>query len=293
MTFSVREVQPTFVGRVEGLDLRKPVDRTTVNALEEAISRFGILIFPVQSITDEEQTIFSRNFGELQSQAANTAKPAGERISAYMTDASNLGKDNKTFEAGDKRRMNNLGSRRWHTDGSFKRIPAKYSLLSARAVPPVGGETQFADMRAGYDALSNEMKAMIDGLVVEHNLIHSRAAVGFPDATDEERAALPPVQQRLVRRHPVSGRKSLYLSSHASHIVGWPIPEGLDLLRDLTEQATLPQFVYTHQWQVGDLVMWDNRVTMHRGRRHFPENAPRDMRRTSIDDVANTLEQAA
>jgi alpha-ketoglutarate-dependent 2,4-dichlorophenoxyacetate dioxygenase len=129
--------------------------------------------------------------------------------------------------------------------------------------------------------------------VVEHNLIFSRAAVGFPDATEEERAALPPSHQRLVRRHPVTGRKSLYLSSHAAHIVGWPVPEGLDLLRDLTEQATLPQFVYTHKWQVGDLVMWDNRVTMHRGRRHFPENAPRDMRRTSIDDVANTLEQAA
>jgi len=293
MTFTIHEVQPGFVGRVEGLDLRKPADPATVKALEDAISRLAILIFLTQQIDDDEQQVFSRNFGSLQAQAANTAKPAGERISAYMTDASNLGKDNKAFEAGDKRRMNNLGSRRWHTDGSFKRVPAKYSLLSARAVPPVGGETQFADMRGGYDSLSDEMKAMIDGLVVEHNLIYSRAAVGFPDATEEERAALPPVHQRLVRRHPVTGRKSLYLSSHASHIVGWPIPEGLDLLRDLTEHATQPQFVYTHRWQVGDLVMWDNRVTMHRGRRHFPENAPRDMRRTSIDDVANTLEQAA
>jgi alpha-ketoglutarate-dependent 2,4-dichlorophenoxyacetate dioxygenase len=293
MILNVTEIQSSFVGRVDGVDLRKPTDNGTTAEIEDAISRLAILIFPTQSIDDEQQTVFSRNFGELQRQAANTAKPAGERINAYMTDASNLGKDNKAFEAGDKRRMNNLGSRRWHTDGSFKPIPAKYSLLSARAIPPIGGETQFADMRAAYDALSDEMKGLVDGLIVEHNLIFSRAAVGFPDATEEERAALPPVQQRLVRRHPVSGRKSLYLSSHASHVVGWPIPEGLDLLRELTEHATQPQFVYTHKWQLGDLVMWDNRVTMHRGRRHFPESAPRDMRRTSIDDVANTLEQAA
>jgi alpha-ketoglutarate-dependent 2,4-dichlorophenoxyacetate dioxygenase len=292
MTVSIGELQPGFASIVEGIDLRRPCSADEVAAIERGIDVSPVLIFRGQMIDDEQQMVFSRNFGELQ-RATYTKNPENYRLGSAMTDSSNLGKDNQPLQPGDRRRMNNLGSRRWHTDGSFRRVPGKYSLLSGRVIPSSGGETQFADMRAGYDALPEGLKATIDELIVEHNLIHSREKVGYTGFSEDERAALPPVRQPLVRRHPRTGRKSLYLSSHASHIVGWPLPEGLDLLHELTEIATQPQFVYTHRWQVGDLVMWDNRVTMHRARRHFPETAPRDLRRTTIEDVAPTLEQAA
>jgi alpha-ketoglutarate-dependent 2,4-dichlorophenoxyacetate dioxygenase len=292
MTVSIGEIQPGFAGTVEGIDLRRPCSADSVAAIERGIDIYPVLVFRDQTIDDAQQIVFSCNFGELQ-RATYTKNPENYRLDSAMTDSSNLGKDNQPLQPGDRRRMNNLGSRRWHTDGSFRRVPGKYSLLSGRVIPTSGGQTQFADMRAGYDALPADLKTVVAELIVEHSLIHSREKVGYSGFSEEERAALPPVHQRLVRRHPRTGRKSLYLSSHASHIVGWPLPESLDLLHELTEIATQPQFVYTHDWRVGDLVMWDNRVTMHRARRHFPETAPRDLRRTTIEDVASTLEQAA
>ena len=210
-----------------------------------------------------------------------------------MTDAGNIGNDARTYGAGDARRMNNLGSRRWHTDQSFKMRPVKYSLLHARTVAKQGGETQFADMRGAYDALPEDLKERVEGLVIEHSLLNSRKNVGFTDASELEKARLASVHQRLVRRHPRTGRRSLYLSSHAAHVVGWPLPEGLDLLYELTDRATQPPFVFTHNWRLRDAVLWDNRVTMHRARRHVPETDPRDMRRVSVLDETNTLAQPA
>jgi alpha-ketoglutarate-dependent 2,4-dichlorophenoxyacetate dioxygenase len=292
MPITLHERHPSFVAEVRGVDMRQPATPEIVSEIEAAIERFPVLVFPEQHITDEQQVAFSRPFGELQvSTAARTGRE--QRLNAEMTDASNISADNQVLEAGDTRRMNNLGSRRWHTDGSFNRVPVKYSLLSGRVVAERGGETQLADMRAAYDGLPDNLKTMIEDLLAHHSLIHSRAVVGFTEASPDERTILATVSQRLVRRHPRTGRKSLYLSNHAAHIVGWPIPEGLDLLYDLMDRATQPAYVYTHKWRVGDLLMWDNRVTMHRARRHYPENAPRDMRRTSIMDVGNTVEQAA
>jgi alpha-ketoglutarate-dependent 2,4-dichlorophenoxyacetate dioxygenase len=205
---------------------------------------------------------------------------------------SNLDQNNKTFARDDRRRLFAIGNRLWHSDSSFKVIPAKYSLLHARSIPSKGGNTEFADMRAAYDALDAETRAEIEDLVCEHSQIFSRQQLGFTDFTDEERARFKPVRQRLVRTHPATGRKSLYLSSHAGSILGWPVPEARAFLRDLVEHATQRQFVYAHKWRVGDLVMWDNRRTMHRGR-PFPPDEPRDVRRTTLAGDGPTVAQAA
>jgi len=185
--------------------------------------------------------------------------------------------------------MFNLGNELWHSDSSFRAVPAKYSLLSARAIPSKGGNTEFADMRAAYDALDDDTRAEIEDLICEHSLIYSRSLLGFADFTAEEKVAFAPVRQRLVRTHPVTGRKSLFLASHAGTIVGWPMPEARALLRDLVEHATQRQFVYVHQWRQYDLVMWDNRQTMHRARRYRSDEV-RDMRRTTIAGDGPTVQ---
>jgi alpha-ketoglutarate-dependent 2,4-dichlorophenoxyacetate dioxygenase len=288
---NVRELHPGFAAEVVGLDLRQPPDAALVEEIEQAIYRHPVLVLRNQDLTDDQHIAFTRPFGDLQQSTEYLTETGEFRLPALMTDAGNLGKDNKTFGPGDARRMANLGSRRWHTDGSFKMRPVKYSLLAARTVTRQGGETQYADMRGAYDALPDDLKERIDGLTVEHNLLHSRRMTGFAEPNELEKARLGSVHQRLVRRHPKTGRKSLYLSSHASHIVGWPMPEGLDLLYELVDRATQPAFVYTHAWRLFDIVMWDNRVTMHRARRHTPETDPRDMRRVSVLDETNTLAQ--
>lgn len=293
MSAQIQEIRPGFVAEISGVDIRDPLAPADIAMIQHAIDHHLVVVFHDANVTDEQQVAFSRNFGNLSRATEYARNPSKRRLGAELTDASNLGENNEVLEAGDRRRMNNLGSRRWHTDGSYKRFSGKYSLLSARAVASCGGETQFADMRAGYDALPPQLKALVEGLVAEHSIIHSRAVVGFSGFSDEDKAALPAAQHPLVRIHAATGRKSLYLSSHASHIVGWPLPEGIDLLHELTGWATQPDAVYTHQWRLGDLVMWDNRFTMHRARRHYPETEVRDMRRTTIEDYEATVDQAA
>jgi alpha-ketoglutarate-dependent 2,4-dichlorophenoxyacetate dioxygenase len=291
MSISITEIHPLLGARVEGVDLRQPITADDVAFIEQSIARYPVLVFPAQIIDDRQQIEFSLNFGTLQTATTYATNPDRHRLAAVITDVSNVGKDNQTFGPGDRRRMNALGSRRWHSDSSYQTVPAKYSLLSARTIPGVGGETQFADMRAAYDALPDHLRTLVEDLLVEHNVIYSRAVVGFTDFSEDERSALPPVHQRLVRRHPISRRRSLFLSGHASHIVGWPLPQGRDLLYQLSDFATQPQFVFEHRWTVGDLVMWDNRSLMHRARPYFPETATRDMHRTSVNDVSSTLDQ--
>jgi alpha-ketoglutarate-dependent 2,4-dichlorophenoxyacetate dioxygenase len=192
----------------------------------------------------------------------------------------------------DRKRLFSLGNRLWHSDSSFKTVPAKYSLLSARLIPDAGGDTEFADMRAAYDALDEAEEAECEGLVCEHSQIYSRSLLGFEGYTDEERERFKPVPQRLVRRHPATGRKSLFLASHAGTIVGWPVPEARALLRDLIEHATQKQLVYVHKWRQDDLVMWDNRATMHRARPFDPKQV-RDMHRTTVACERSTMAEAA
>ena len=293
MTALVRVIRPGFVAEIANVDLRESVSASDVAVIQEAADNHPVLVFHGPVLTNEQQIAFSRNFGSLAHATEYQKDPMKRRLGGEMTDASNLGEDSQVLGAGDRRRVNNLGSRRWHTDGSYKRLSGMYSLLSCHSVVADGGQTQLADMRAGYDALPQKMKQLVEGLVVEHSIFHSRAVVGFTGFSAEEQASLPSAQHPLVRMHPASGRKSLYLSSHASHVVGWPVPEGIDLLLELTEWATQPEAVYTHQWQLGDMVMWDNRFTMHRARRHYPETAVRDMRRTTIEESVPPLEQAA
>ncbi len=292
MSLSIRQLHPVFVGEVSGVDLRRKLTPDEVAAIEAGMDRYAVLVFHGQNISDDEQVAFSRNFGEIENAAGgNITRPHEKRLGNLMNDVSNLGQDNRPLPRDDRRRLFNLGNQLWHSDSSFRAIPAKYSLLSGRVVVEKGGNTEFADMRAAYDALDDDTKEMIEDLVCEHSLLYSRGSLGF-EVTDEERALFRPVRQRLVRTHPVTGRKSLYLSSHAGTIVGWLVPEARALLRDLTEHATQPRFVYSHKWRQYDLVMWDNRQTMHRVRR-FDESQVRDMRRTTVAGDAPTVEQLA
>jgi alpha-ketoglutarate-dependent 2,4-dichlorophenoxyacetate dioxygenase len=289
---SIRQIHPVFVGEVLGADLTKPLSPAEVATIEAGMDRYAVLLFRGQDITDDQQMAFTLNFGAIENAAGgNITKPHEYRLKKGMIDVSNLDKDGKPLERSDRRRMFNLGNRLWHSDSSFRAKPAKYSILSARTVASRGGNTEFADMRAAYDMLDDETRAMIEDLVCEHSLMYSRGSMGFTELTDDEKAMMKPVRQRLVRTHPVTGRKSLYLSSHAGTIVGWQIPEARDFLRDLTEHATQRELVYIHRWRQYDLVVWDNRQTMHRVRR-FDESQPRDMRRTTVGGDAMTAEQA-
>ncbi|MDE2005412.1 MAG: TauD/TfdA family dioxygenase [Rhodospirillales bacterium] len=293
MALTITPVTPSFVGEVAGIDLAAPLDAATVAALEAGMDRYAVLVFHDQRITDEQQMAFTRHFGAIEdSRGGNIARPEQQRLPKGMNDVSNLGKDNQPLGRDDRRRLFNLGNQLWHSDSSFRAIPAKYSLLSCRLPATSGGNTEFADMRAAYDALDSATKAEIADLVTEHSLIYSRGSLGFTELTEEERAAFRPVRQSLVRTHPVSGRKSLYLSSHIGTILGWPRPEAMAFIRDLAEHATQPDFVYVHRWRQWDLVMWDNRQTMHRVRR-FQDTQPRDMRRTTVAGDAPTAAQRA
>ena len=293
MAVSIRQIHPVFVGEVSGVDLRRPLSREDVAAIEAGMDRYAVLVFHDQNITDAQQIAFTRNFGEIENSAGgNVTKPNQKRLDPLMNDVSNLGEDNRPLARDDRRRLFNLGNQLWHSDSSFRAIPAKYSILSGRTIAKKGGNTEFADMRAAYDALDRRTKAEIDDLVCLHSLIYSRQAIGFTELSEEEMAAFTPVRQRVVRTHPVTGRKSLFLSAHAGAIEGWSIPEARMFLRDLMEHATGPKFVYSHPWRPGDLVMWDNRQTMHRVRR-FDESEIRDVRRTTLAGDVPTIERAA
>jgi alpha-ketoglutarate-dependent 2,4-dichlorophenoxyacetate dioxygenase len=292
MPFPLRQIGPCFAAEVDGLDLTRPLSPEDVAAIHAGMARHAVLVFHDQPLDDEQQLAFTRSLGEIEHAIGTSLRAPDEyRLPTTFADVSNLDKDNRVFARDDRRRLFAIGNRLWHSDSSFKVVPAKYSLLHARAIPSRGGNTEFADMRAAYDALDAETKAEIEDLVCEHSQIFSRQQLGFFDFTEEERARFKPVRQRLVRTHPVSGRKSLYLASHAGGILGWPVPEARAFLRDLIEHATQRQFVYVHTWRVGDLVMWDNRQTMHRAR-PFPVHEPRDMRRTTLVGDGPTVAQA-
>ena len=288
---SFRQVGPCLAAEVEGIDLTQPLSPEEVAAVHAGMDQYAVLVFHDQPLTDEQQLVFTRSLGEIE-HAIGTGLREQYRLPTTFADVSNLDVNNQVFARDSRTRLFSLGNRLWHSDSSFKVVPAKYSLLHARSVPSRGGNTEFADMRAGYDALDDETKALVADLICEHSQLYSRQILGFTDFTDEERERFAPVRQVLVRTHPVTGRKSLYLASHAGGIIGWPVPEARAFLRDLVEHATQRQFVYSHQWRVGDLVMWDNRQTMHRAR-PFPENEPRDVRRTTLAGDRPTVAQVS
>ncbi|MFL5269594.1 MAG: TauD/TfdA dioxygenase family protein [Stellaceae bacterium] len=292
MAVSIRPLHSVFGGEVEGVDCRKPLSAEVVAAIDAGMDQYAVLVFRDQKITDDEQISFTRHFGELENYntPGHVRKREDHRLGPGIADFSNLDKHGNIMSAEDRVWFFKLGDRLWHSDSSFRPIPAKYSLLSGRVLPSWGANTEFADMRAAYDALDDDTKTEIEDLVCEHSLIFSREAIGFTDLAPEEIAAFKPVRQRLVRTHPSTGRKSLFLSSHAGTILGWTIPEARMFLRDLTEHATQREFVYSHSWRPFDLVMWDNRSTMHRARR-FDRNEVRDVRRTTLAGDVPTIGQ--
>jgi alpha-ketoglutarate-dependent 2,4-dichlorophenoxyacetate dioxygenase len=283
--------RPFFAGEVSGVDWRKVPSPQEAEAIHRGMDEFGVLVFRDQDLSDEQQVAFSRALGPLESATGDIARPEERRLGMDVNDISNVDKHNKVVARDDRRRLFGLGNQLWHSDSSFKAVPAKYSILSARIIPEEGGNTEFADMRAAYDGLDEQTRREVRDLVCRHSQIYSRGILGFTDFTDEERVKWAPVRQRLVRRHPRTGRLSLYLSSHAGEIEGWPVPEARAFLRDLNEHATQRKFVYAHVWRPHDIVMWDNRATMHRARR-YDHTKVRDLHRTTLTNEVSTLEQA-
>jgi alpha-ketoglutarate-dependent 2,4-dichlorophenoxyacetate dioxygenase len=287
-------IQNEFVAEVEDIDLAVPLDAAGAAAIHAGMDRHAVLVFRGQPLTDAQQVAFTASLGKIELNTANNVtRPEQRRLSFEMSDISNLDKEGKLLARDDRRRGFNLGNRLWHSDSSFKAAGSKYSLLSARVVPSTGGNTEFADMRAAYDALDPETKGEVENLVTEHSLLFSRGQLGFTEFTAEERVKFAPVRHRLVRTNSATARRSLYLSSHIGGIVGWPVPEAIAFVRDLVEHATQRQFVYAHVWRQHDLVMWDNRQTMHRARRYKETSEVRDMRRTTIEGDGPTVAQAA
>jgi alpha-ketoglutarate-dependent 2,4-dichlorophenoxyacetate dioxygenase len=294
MELSIGPLHPVFVAEVTGLDCRRHLGPDIVAAIEQAMDEYAVLVFPGQDVSDSEQIAFTRHFGELEryNTPGHILKREDSRLGPGMADFSNLDKSGAIMSAKDRVWFFKLADRLWHSDSSFRPVPAKYSVLSGRIIPSWGANTEFADMRAAYDALDDRTKGEIEKLVCEHSLLYSREAIGFTQLTPEEIEAFCPVRQPLVRTHPVTARKSLFLAAHAGAIVGWTIPEARMFLRDLTEFATQRQFVYSHVWRPNDLLMWDNRSTMHRARR-FDHHEVRDVRRTTLAGDGPLIEQPA
>jgi len=286
MTLSITKLHPTFGGEVGPIDLRT-ASETDLGDIRAGMDACAVLVFRDQDLTNEDQVAFARRLdGALHTKTGVAALKSAKRRfdNEAVSDISNLNAEGELLDAEDRKRLQGLANRLWHTDASFTDPPGRYSMLSARVVPPVAADTQFADMRAAYDALPEARKAEIEGLVAHHSIAYSRATLGF-DFTEEEKQSLPGAYHPLVRSLPGTGRKSLYLASHASMIVGWPVPEGRMLLRELIEHATQPAFVFAHSWRVGDLVIWDNRATMHRATSFDDKSYVRDMRRVTTLDV--------
>jgi alpha-ketoglutarate-dependent 2,4-dichlorophenoxyacetate dioxygenase len=292
----MHELHPGFAAEAVPRDLSIPLDHHAYAELQAAIDAYPVLVFRDQHLTDAQLRDVAANFGPLEI-GRSAARPGRRRLAIpQIGDISNLDVDNNVRALDDRRRLDSLGNRLWHTDASYMPVPVVLGLLHAVTLPPPSpfgnGETEFADMRAAYDALPQQTRDAIDPLIAEHDVFWSRGQIGFTEFPPGEREQYPPSRQRLVRRNPATGRKSLYLSAHASHITGWPVADGRLLLFDLNTHATQRQFVYSHTWRVGDLVIWDNRWTMHRGRPH-DEAQPRDLRRATTLDAASTLEETA
>lgn len=288
-----RPLHPVFVAEASGVDLRRVADQPTLDRIRAGLDQHAVLVFREQPFTDEEQVAFAQRLdGALHTKTGAAVLGRNRLGHAALTDISNVDEQGQILPAADRRRQYGLGNRLWHTDASFQDPPGRYSMLSARVVPPGGGDTEFADTRAAYDALDAETKARLEGLRVHHSIAYSRQTLGFEFSKDEEeqlRGAIHP----LVRVLPRSGRRALYLASHASRILDWPVPEGRLLLRELIEHATRPEFVYRHSWRVGDFVIWDNRATMHRARPFDDRAHRRELRRVTTLDVPERAGAAA
>jgi len=287
MTLTVKPLHPTFMGEVQDIDLRNTFDEPTLASLRDAMDTYGVLVFRNQQFDDDEHMAFAQRMdadGRIHAKTGSRVIATNRLGNEALTDISNLNDDGKPLETNDRRRLYGLANRLWHTDASFEDPPGRYSMLYAYVIPPVAADTQFCDMRTAYDSLDQSTRDRIEGLRVHHSIAYSRQTLGF-EFSEEEAAALPGAVHPLVREHPAVNRRSLYLASHASRVIDWPVPEGRMLIRELLEHATQPQFVYSHAWQEKDLVIWDNRATMHRARPFDDQKYRRELRRVTTLDV--------
>ena len=291
MPITIFPITPGFAAEIGDIDLSRPLGSDEVEAVKQAFWDFAVLIFPNQKLSEQQHLQFASYIGPLETSIAALNKDAKLRIRPELADVSNLNLRNEVWKEDSRLRALAQANRLWHTDSSFKYLPARASLLYAREIPPIGGHTEFADLRAAYDALPADLARTLPGLVADHALAHSRARTGFDSFTEEERRNLPPVPQVIVRTIPENGRKSLYLASHAGHVRGMSTADSLALIDRLIAHATQRQFVYTHRWRLHDLVMWDDRCTMHRGTDYDDLRWSRDMHRATVSDIANTCEQ--
>ncbi len=286
MPLTFRRLHAHFAAEASPLDLRSVADRATLDAIRAGMDEHAVLVFRDQQFDGGEQLAFAKRFdGTLHAKTGAAVLGRNRLGDEALTDISNVDEGGQVMQADDRRRAYALGNRLWHTDASFEDPPGRYSMLLAKVVPPVAADTEFADLRAAYDALDGETKRTLEGLRAHHSIAYSRMTLGF-EFSEAEQRKLPGAVHPVVRANPRTGRRSLYLASHASRIIDWPLPEGRLLLRELVEHATQPQFVYRHAWRVGDLVIWDNLATMHRGRRFDDTKHRRELRRVTTLDVA-------
>src|SRR5216117_1183813 len=285
MALSFRKLSPHFAAEVSPVDLRRAHDRETLGQILAGMDEYAVLVFRDQPFTDQEHLEFAQRLdGQLHTKLGISALQKNRFGNEALGDISNLDENGEIMKSDNRRRMYGLGNRLWHTDASFQDPPGRYSMLSAKVVPPAGADTEYADMRAAWDALPAATRAQIDGLRVHHSIAYSRQTLGFDFSKDEEEALKGAIHP-LVRTIPRSGRRTLYVASHASRIIDWPVPEGRLMLRDLMEHATQRQFVYRHSWRVGDLVIWDNRCTMHRATPFEDARYRRELRRVTTLDM--------
>ena len=285
MALTFRKLHPYFAAEVSAVELRRTEDRETLDQIRAGMDQYAVLVFRDQPFTDAEQLAFAQRFdGALHTKTGAAALGKSRLGTEALADISNVDENGEILRSDDRRRMYALGNRLWHTDASFQQPPGRYSMLSARIVPPVNADTEFADMRAAYDALDLETKAQLEKLRAHHSIAYSRQTLGF-EFSREEQEKLEGAVHPLIRTNPRTQRRSLYLASHASRIIDWPVPEGRLLLRELIEHATQPQFVYRHVWRDGDLVIWDNLATMHRARSFDDAKYRRELRRVTTLDI--------
>ena len=289
MPITMKKLHPLFCAEIAGVDTGAPMDDATFGEIRAALDTYSVLVFHDQTLDDKRQVAFSRRFGPLET--SGKANPAS---GTHFARQSNLDiRTGEVIPSDDRRMIYQKGNYLWHSDSSFKPVPSLCSLLSARVVPPEGGNTEFACMRAAYDALPEETKQKLEGLIAEHSLVYSRGTVSVGALTPEMKAELPGAWQAMVRVNPVKGRKAIYAGAHASHVIGWPREEGRAFINWLNEFSTQPQFRYSHAWRPGDLVVWDNRAVLHRATAYDTVRHKRLMQRTTVGGDAPTVTQPA
>lgn len=292
MTLRLRPLHPLFAAETDDVDIGQVPDAALVGEITAALDRYAVLVLRGRPVGPEQQLAFTRAFGPLDIGLKKVRRGQPDRLGyEELADISNLDETGNIAARTHRRIVGNIANALWHSDSSFQKPAARYSMLHALVIPPTGGETEYADLRAGYDALPGDLKGEVEGLVGEHSALHSRMMLG-ETYTDEQKAMIAPAQWPLVRVHPGSRRKVLFVGVHITHVLGMTVPESRLLISDLIEHATQREFVYRHEWRVGDLVIWDNRCTIHRGRRHDPAQR-RELRRSTTLDVDPALDNVA